>query len=215
MTATGTELADRLRALHVPGTPLVLPNVWDAAGARAVVAAGFPAVATASAAIAPTLGYDDHESTPPDEVFAAVARIAAAVDVPVTADIERSYRLPVEEIAARLLARAADTATSLFVALFNLSIALGAVAGAFAVDTITTATALWAGAGLVLAAGGRRPPADEPHRTTPKGTDHVAHHYEPDRLARPDRARPQPGRRPKAPTSCSSQASTPPTPRAR
>lgn len=49
--------------------------------------------------------------------------------------------------------RAADTATSLFVALFNLSIALGAVAGAFAVDIITTAAALWAGAGLVLAAG--------------------------------------------------------------
>jgi 2-methylisocitrate lyase-like PEP mutase family enzyme len=107
MTAAATGLADRLRALHVPGKPLVLPNVWDAAGARAVVAAGFPAVATASAAIAPTLGYDDHENTPPDEMFAAVARIAAAVDVPVTADIERGYRLPAEEIAAQLLATGA------------------------------------------------------------------------------------------------------------
>jgi 2-methylisocitrate lyase-like PEP mutase family enzyme len=103
MTAA-TERADRLRALHVPGRPLVLPNVWDAAGARAVVAAGFPAVATASAAIAPALGYDDHEGTPPDEMFAAVARIADAVEVPVTADIERGYRLPAEEIAGRLVA---------------------------------------------------------------------------------------------------------------
>jgi 2-methylisocitrate lyase-like PEP mutase family enzyme len=102
-----TELADRLRALHTPGKPLVLPNVWDAAGARAVVAAGFPAVATASAAIAPVLGYEDHEGTPPDEMFAAVARIAGAVAVPVTADIERGYRLPAGEIAARLVAAGA------------------------------------------------------------------------------------------------------------
>ena len=99
--------ADRLRSLHVPGTPLVLPNAWDAASARAVVAAGFPAVATASAAIAPSLGYDDHEGTPPDEMFAAVARIARAVDAPVTADVERGYRLPADEIAARLVAAGA------------------------------------------------------------------------------------------------------------
>jgi 2-methylisocitrate lyase-like PEP mutase family enzyme len=99
--------ADRLRSLHVPGTPLVLPNAWDAASARAVVAAGFQAVATASAAIAPSLGYDDHEGTPPDEMFAAVARIARAVEVPVTADVERGYRLPADEIAARLVAAGA------------------------------------------------------------------------------------------------------------
>jgi 2-methylisocitrate lyase-like PEP mutase family enzyme len=101
------ERADQLRTLHVPGKPLVLPNVWDAAGARAVVAAGFPAVATASAAVAPSLGYEDHEGTPPDEMFAAVARIAGAVAVPVTADIERGYRLPAGEIAARLVAAGA------------------------------------------------------------------------------------------------------------
>jgi 2-methylisocitrate lyase-like PEP mutase family enzyme len=105
--AATSEKAGRLRSLHVPGTPLVLPNAWDAAGARAVVTAGFPAVATASAAIAPSLGYDDHEGTPPDEMFAAVARIARAVEVPVTADIERGYRLPAEEIAARLVAAGA------------------------------------------------------------------------------------------------------------
>lgn len=105
--ATGagcTERAEALRALHVPGEPLVLPNVWDAAGARAVLAAGFPAVATASAAVAPTLGYEDGENTPADEMFAAVARIARAVEAPVTADIERGYQLPAAEIATRLVA---------------------------------------------------------------------------------------------------------------
>lgn len=106
-TTASRSRAERLRALHVPGDPLVLPNVWDAAGARAVAAAGFPAVATASAAVAPSLGYEDQEGTPPDEMFAAVARIAGAVEVPVTADIERGYRLPAEEIAARLVAAGA------------------------------------------------------------------------------------------------------------
>jgi 2-methylisocitrate lyase-like PEP mutase family enzyme len=106
-TDTETGRPERLRALHVPGKPLVLPNVWDAAGARAVAAAGFPAVATASAAVAPTLGYEDDESMPTDEMFAAVARIARAVEVPVTADIERGFRLPAGEIAERLAAAGA------------------------------------------------------------------------------------------------------------
>ena len=80
--------ARTLRALHVPGRPLLLPNAWDVASAEHVAAAGFPAVATASAAIAPTLGFADGEGTPADEMLAAVARIAAAVAVPVTADLE-------------------------------------------------------------------------------------------------------------------------------
>ncbi|MHA6628863.1 isocitrate lyase/PEP mutase family protein [Pseudonocardia sichuanensis] len=105
--AVAQEKAGRLRTLHVPGRPLILPNAWDAATAHAVVAAGFPAVATASAAVAPSLGYDDHERTPPDEMFAAVARMARAVEVPVTADIERGYGLPAGEIARRLISAGA------------------------------------------------------------------------------------------------------------
>ncbi|MBW4718228.1 isocitrate lyase/PEP mutase family protein [Saccharothrix obliqua] len=93
--------AAALRALHVPGRPVVLPNVWDAASAR-VVAGLFPAVATASAAVSAALGYDDGEDMPADEAFAAVARVARAVSVPVTADVERGYGLPPAEIAARL-----------------------------------------------------------------------------------------------------------------
>ncbi|MEU4803862.1 isocitrate lyase/phosphoenolpyruvate mutase family protein [Actinosynnema sp. NPDC023587] len=94
-------LAAALRALHVPGDPVVLPNVWDAVSAR-VVAAAFPAVATASAAVSASLGHPDGEGVPVDEAFAAVARVVRAVDVPVTADVERGYGLPPAEIAARV-----------------------------------------------------------------------------------------------------------------
>ncbi|MGC5012259.1 isocitrate lyase/PEP mutase family protein [Streptosporangium sp. DT93] len=100
--------AAALRALHVPGRPLVLPNVWDAASARAVEAAGFPAIATGSAAIAPVLGYDDGEQAPPEEMLAAVARISRAVSLPVTADVERGYRLEPAELVRRLAAAGAS-----------------------------------------------------------------------------------------------------------
>ncbi|MGH3761527.1 isocitrate lyase/PEP mutase family protein [Actinophytocola sp.] len=92
----------RLRALHVPGTPLLLPNAWDAASARLVAAAGFPVVATGSAAVAESLGYADHEGAPAAEMFAAAARIARAVDVPVTVDVEAGYGLGPAELADRL-----------------------------------------------------------------------------------------------------------------
>lgn len=100
---TASDLADRLRQLHHAGTPLVLPNAWDAATARVVVDAGFPVVATTSGGVAASLGWGDNEQAPPDEMFAAVARIARAIDVPVTADIESGYGLPPDEVAARLV----------------------------------------------------------------------------------------------------------------
>src|ERR1700754_3780632 len=82
---------DRLRSLHRPGDPLLLPNVWDVASAKAVVAAGFPVVATTSAGVAAALGYEDHEGAPADEMLAAAARIARGVEVPVTVDAEAGY----------------------------------------------------------------------------------------------------------------------------
>lgn len=88
-----SEKAAALRALHVPGDPLVLPNAWDAASARLVVAAGFKAVATTSAGVAAVLGWDDGEAAPVAEMLAAAGRIARAVDVPVTVDFERGYGL--------------------------------------------------------------------------------------------------------------------------
>ncbi|WP_199433470.1 isocitrate lyase/PEP mutase family protein [Qaidamihabitans albus] len=95
--------ARRLRELHVPGAPLVLPNVWDADSARLVEAAGFPVVATSSAAVAEALGYADEEGAPPGEMFAAAARITRVVSVPVTVDAEAGYGLPPAELAGRLL----------------------------------------------------------------------------------------------------------------
>ncbi|HLZ31053.1 MAG TPA: isocitrate lyase/phosphoenolpyruvate mutase family protein [Chloroflexota bacterium] len=95
--------AEQLRALHAGPEPLVLPNVWDAASARAVADAGFPAVATTSSGVSAALGWPDGEQTPADEMFAAIFRVARSVDVPVTADIEGGYGLSPEEVVQRLL----------------------------------------------------------------------------------------------------------------
>ena len=93
-SSPATDLRNRcelLRSLHRPGAPLLLPNAWDVATARAVVAAGFPAVATTSGGVAATLGYEDEEGAPADEMLAAAARIARGVEVPVTVDAEAGY----------------------------------------------------------------------------------------------------------------------------
>src|SRR4051812_30613937 len=93
---------DRLRSLHRPGAPVLLPNAWDVATARAVVAAGFPVVATTSGGVAATLGYEDHENAPADEMLAAAGRIARAVEVPVTVDAEAGYGIEPAELVAAL-----------------------------------------------------------------------------------------------------------------
>ena len=99
---TLTPDSELLRSLHVPGDPLVLPNAWDAASARAVVAAGFKAVATTSGGVAEALGYEDHQRAPAEEMFSAAARIAHAVDVPVTVDAEAGYGLEPAELVRAL-----------------------------------------------------------------------------------------------------------------
>ena len=85
--------AEQLRGLHVPGSPLLLVNAWDPPSARRLAHDGYPAIATTSAGVAEALGFEDGNVTPPDLMLAAVARIAAAVDVPVTADLEAGYGL--------------------------------------------------------------------------------------------------------------------------
>jgi 2-methylisocitrate lyase-like PEP mutase family enzyme len=103
MTADLKAHADTLRALHHADTMLVLPNVWDAASAKIVAEAGFPAVATASAAISAMLGYPDGEGAPWQEMFAAAGRVARVVTVPVTVDAEAGYGMEPRELVDRLL----------------------------------------------------------------------------------------------------------------
>jgi 2-methylisocitrate lyase-like PEP mutase family enzyme len=103
MTADLKTHADRLRELHHADHMLVLPNVWDAASATVVAEAGFPVVATASAAITAMLGYPDGEAAPWQDMFAAAGRVARAVTVPVTMDAEAGYGLEPRELVDRLL----------------------------------------------------------------------------------------------------------------
>ena len=83
--------AEQFRKLHHGPKLLLLPNAWDVASARILEEAGHPAIATTSAGIAYSLGYADGEKISRDEMLSVVARIARAVRVPVTADLEAGY----------------------------------------------------------------------------------------------------------------------------
>ncbi|GAA4210290.1 isocitrate lyase/PEP mutase family protein [Actinocatenispora rupis] len=99
--------AERFRAMHRPGDPVVLPNAWDVASARIVAAQGFPVIATSSVAVAESLGYADGGDASPDDMFAAAARIARAVELPLTVDAENGYGLAPEDLVGRLVAAGA------------------------------------------------------------------------------------------------------------
>ncbi|GAA4567714.1 isocitrate lyase/PEP mutase family protein [Planotetraspora kaengkrachanensis] len=90
-TSTSADRARLFRDLHTSGRPLVLPNAWDVAGARVVEAAGAAAIATTSAGVAWSLGAADGDRLDRGLAVDLVARVAAAVSVPVTADIESGY----------------------------------------------------------------------------------------------------------------------------
>ncbi len=97
MTQPGATPAGAFRALHHgrdAGDPLVLPNVWDAASAAVFAEAGYAGLATSSSAVAATLGFADGGHTPPDEMFAAVARIARAETLYLATSSVPSLRLP-------------------------------------------------------------------------------------------------------------------------
>ncbi len=85
------EKATRFAGMHQQDKPVVLYNIWDAGGAKALVEAGTPAVATGSWSMAAAHGFDDGEAMPLDLVLAIVARICDTVDVPVTVDFEGGY----------------------------------------------------------------------------------------------------------------------------
>jgi 2-methylisocitrate lyase-like PEP mutase family enzyme len=90
------EQAELFRRMHLAPPLLVLPNAWDVASAKALAAlTGCRALATTSAAVARSLGWEDGEQAPAEEMIQVAGRIAAAVDVPVTADLEAGYGDPV------------------------------------------------------------------------------------------------------------------------
>jgi 2-methylisocitrate lyase-like PEP mutase family enzyme len=78
-------------ALHVPGDPVVLYNIWDVGSAQAVIAAGAKALATGSHPVADANGFPDGEKVPIDFALANARRIADAVGVPLTVDFESAY----------------------------------------------------------------------------------------------------------------------------
>jgi 2-methylisocitrate lyase-like PEP mutase family enzyme len=90
--STASDRAELLRSLHVPGDPLIVTNVWDAASARAVASApGVLALATASAAISAMRGVEDGEGLTVDEALDAAGVVIRSVDLPVSVDFERGY----------------------------------------------------------------------------------------------------------------------------
>jgi 2-methylisocitrate lyase-like PEP mutase family enzyme len=102
------ELFRRFAALHVPGDPVVLFNVWDVGSALAVAKAGAKAIATGSASVAMANGFGDGENLPMEFALGNARRIAARVDLPVTVDFEGAYSNDPAQV-ARNFAQLADT----------------------------------------------------------------------------------------------------------
>jgi 2-methylisocitrate lyase-like PEP mutase family enzyme len=98
-TPSQSEKAIAFRKMHDRSRILLLPNVWDVAGARVFEASGFRAVATTSAGLAWSLGYPDGQRVPRAELIDAVRRITSGVAVPVTVDLEAGFGSTPEEVA--------------------------------------------------------------------------------------------------------------------
>ncbi|HYL86963.1 MAG TPA: isocitrate lyase/phosphoenolpyruvate mutase family protein [Candidatus Angelobacter sp.] len=92
------EKAEQFRKLHHGPLLLLLPNAWDVASARILEECGHPAIATTSAGIAYSLGYPDGQRISRDEMLAVTGRIAQAVNIPVTADLEAGYGTTVTDM---------------------------------------------------------------------------------------------------------------------
>jgi 2-methylisocitrate lyase-like PEP mutase family enzyme len=96
-----------LKALHVPGEPVVLPTVWDAWSAKLAVDAGFAALTVGSHPVADSVGKADGEGMSFDELTARVAQITGAVDVPISVDVESGYGETAERLIDGLLSAGA------------------------------------------------------------------------------------------------------------
>lgn len=100
---TQAEKARAFARLHIPGDPVVLYNIWDAGGAKAVAEAGAKAIATGSWSVAAAQGYPDGEALPLDLLLTIVRRIVAAVELPVTVDFEGAYAQAPDRAAANVV----------------------------------------------------------------------------------------------------------------
>jgi 2-methylisocitrate lyase-like PEP mutase family enzyme len=89
---------ERFAALHVPGDPVILYNIWDVGSAQAVVRAGARALATGSHPVADANGFSDGQGVPIDFALANAKRIVHSVEVPVTIDFEGGYAVEPEEV---------------------------------------------------------------------------------------------------------------------
>src|SRR4051812_20084122 len=95
-------------ALHVPGDPVILYNIWDVGSAHAVVSAGAKALATGSHPVADANGWPDGQQVPIDFALANAKRIVEAVELPLTVDFESAYSTDAEESGANV-SRLKDT----------------------------------------------------------------------------------------------------------
>jgi 2-methylisocitrate lyase-like PEP mutase family enzyme len=90
------------RALHVPGNPVILYNIWDVGSAQAVVRAGAKAIATGSHPVADAHGFADGQGVPIDFALSNAARIVDSVELPVTIDFEGAYAVEPHLVARNL-----------------------------------------------------------------------------------------------------------------
>lgn len=97
--------AEAFRALHVPGNPLVLYNIWDAGSAKVVAASGARALATGSWSVAAAQGYEDGEQIPLELLLQIVERVVAGTTLPVSVDLESGFGAAAEDV-GRTIARA-------------------------------------------------------------------------------------------------------------
>ena len=94
--------ARRFKALHIPGNPLVLYNIWDAGSAKTVASAGAQALATGSWSVAAAQGYGDGQAIPLDFALQIITRITESTDLPVSVDFEGGYATAPTDLAANI-----------------------------------------------------------------------------------------------------------------
>ena len=95
-----TDQIATFKALHVPGDPLMLFNIWDAGSARAVAGAGARAIATGSYGVAEAQGFKDGETFSIEDALRNLERIVSVTDLPVTLDFESGYGDSPAQVAA-------------------------------------------------------------------------------------------------------------------